>query len=308
MSVDGEALGMAPGMCSNAEPPDLRELPSASRDYLRYFLAKTEIATDATSGLLQGLRARLSGRAIPAMEIGLRNALLARAIKASDPDAFILNLRAWVDASLYLDANNTALMTGGPLSPAYGEIAIATFERLQSPEALLSAEDAVLAFGMFAAWARDHGAIASLRDQWPKALPSGFPGEGILKIMACEEENDDRLEDHIAIQIRAVSQRTDLGPEEIFVAGLRFTQAVKRSNFKPHLEQPFSEWLRQRWRYALDQQRFLFRNPAQTCAAIELAVNLSETNLGSAGKLLLAAEAAVRTRLDQTFRDFLSSL
>jgi hypothetical protein len=126
--------------------------------------------------------------------------------------------------------------------------------------------------------------------------------------MAHEETNSDRLEDHIAAQIRKVSQRIDLDPEDIFVAGLRFTQGVKRSNFKRHLEQPFSKWMRGRWQRVLDQQRFLLRNPAQTSSAIELAVALGETDLGSAGKLLLAAEAAVQTRLDQTFRDFLGSL
>lgn len=308
VSIEGEAFGMVPGMCSNTDPPDLSALPLASRDYLRYFLAETEVATDATSGLVLGLRARLGGRAIPTMEIPLRNAQLARAITRGDPDAFVLHLSAWVDADLHLKANNTVLMAAGPMNPAYDDIDSATFERLQSAEALLGAEDAVLAFGMFAAWAGNHAAIANLCDQWPNVLPSKFPGERILRLMVHEEINSDRLEDHIAAEIRKVSQRIDLDPDDIFVAGLRFIQGVKRSNFKRHLEQPFSKWMRERWQWALDQQRFLLRNPAQTSAAIELAAASDEADLGGAGKLLLAAEAAVRTRLDQTFRDFLGSL
>ena len=216
MSVDGEALGMVAGMCSNTEPPDLSDLPLASRDYLRYFLAQTEIATEATSGLVQGLRARLRGRAISAMEISLRNAQLARAIARGNPDAFVLHLRTWIDADLYLKANNTVLMAGGPMNSAYGDIDSVAFERLQSPEALLGAEDAVLAFGMFAAWASNQAAITILCDRWPEALSSGFPGERILRLMVHEETDSDRLEDHIAAQIRKVSQRIDLDPEDNF--------------------------------------------------------------------------------------------
>ncbi|MDA9398723.1 MULTISPECIES: hypothetical protein [unclassified Bradyrhizobium] len=114
VSIDGEPFGMVPGMCSNSEPPDLRDLPLTSRDYLRYLLAETEVAANAASGLVLGLRTRLRGRAIPAMEIPLRNAQLARAIAHSDPSSFISHMRSWIEADLYLKANNKALVPGGP--------------------------------------------------------------------------------------------------------------------------------------------------------------------------------------------------
>jgi hypothetical protein len=308
VTIAGEDFGMVPGMCSNSEPPDLRDLPLASRDYLRYFLAEAEIATGATAGIVSGLRQRLKNRAIPAMEIGVRNASLARAIKEHDAPGFVQHLTAWVDADLYLKANIAALQGMGPTTPAYGEIESATPERWQTSEALLVIEDALLSFGLAAALAGNHAVIASLHDRWAETMPEGFPGGRILKIMAKDEMPGDRLEDQIAAQVRKVAQNTGLDPDDIFVAGLRFTEAVKRSNFKRHLEPTLCTWTKQRWQYALDEQRFLLRNPLQTSTAIEHAVASDKADLNSTGRILLAAEPAVRSQLGQSFRDYLQAL
>jgi hypothetical protein len=118
----------------------------------------------------------------------------------------------------------------------------------------------------------------------------------------------DRLEDAIAAEIYKVAHRSDLDPDELFVAGLRFIQAAARSNFKSLLASVLGEWARARWSYVLREQRFFLRNPAATVGPIEEALAQPDTGLGFTAKLLVAAEAAVPTRFDQTFREFLRSL
>jgi hypothetical protein len=68
VGVDGQPTVMVPGMCSNPEPSDLKEMPLGSLDYARYLLARTEIAAGAAAGIEAGLNARLGGRSIPAMK------------------------------------------------------------------------------------------------------------------------------------------------------------------------------------------------------------------------------------------------
>jgi hypothetical protein len=67
-------------------------------------------------------------------------------------------------------------------------------------------------------------------------------------------------------------------------------------------------WAQARWDHVLREQRFFLRNPAATVAPIETALARPDMGLGFTAKLLVAAQPAVQTRIDQTFREFLLSL
>jgi crotonobetainyl-CoA:carnitine CoA-transferase CaiB-like acyl-CoA transferase len=126
--------------------------------------------------------------------------------------------------------------------------------------------------------------------------------------MVAGEGAGSRLEDQIAAEIYKVANRTDLTPDELFVAGLRFIQSAKRSNFKKLLAPALAEWAREHWTYVIEKQQFYLRNPSTAVPPIKEALAASGAELAFVGKLLVAIEPAVNPRIDQQFREFLLSL
>jgi hypothetical protein len=112
----------------------------------------------------------------------------------------------------------------------------------------------------------------------------------------------------VADEIRKTANGTPLIPDDLYKTALIFIQGIARSNFKKVLSGYFEQWLRHHWTVFLDQQRFNLRSPSTTVPPIEAALRSQERDLAWSARLLLAAEAAVPTRLDQSFRDFLRSL
>jgi hypothetical protein len=306
--VNGEPAGMVPGMCSNPEPTDLRDLPLASIDYARYMLAQAEAATGADAGIQGALKGELGDREIPMMELPLRHAQIEHAIGQTDASAFLGLLPAWVGARIYLQEHEAELRTsGGPLNPVYGEIASATAEQSQMPIGTHAAEDAVLSFGVTAATESRPEGLTALRRQFERAR-TDFAGKELAELMDAGGGGDRRLSEIIAEEIYKVAHRDDLNPDELYVAGLRFAQAAKRSDFKKRLGKALGSWLRKRWTYVVNHQKFRLRCPAVTVPQLKDALTSSVEGLAFVGNVLLAAELAVSVRLSQDHRDFLKSL
>lgn len=305
VDVDGQPAVMLPGMCSNPEPGDLKDMPLASLDFARYLLAQTETQTGAAAGIASGLRAALGDRAIPAMEIGLRHARVGRAIQTVDAEGLMSHLPAWVDSQVYLKVNGADLRAQGPLSPVYGEIATSTFEQLQSPIAIFATEDAILSFGIVAALECRFDALTLVDTS---CAQGGAVCRELATTMATGESrgNQDRM--IVAKQVYAVVRASELTPEELYVAGVRFVQAAVASNFKAVLAPALARWARERWTYACEQQRFYMRSPGASVPAIKKAIASSDSGLAFVGRLLVAIEPAVRSQLDSKTREFLLSL
>jgi hypothetical protein len=307
MNVDGQPAHMVPGMCSNPEPSDLKDMPLGSLDCARYLLAQIEIAMGVDAGIERGLRARLNDRSIPAMEIMLRNERLGRDIRRLDVAGFIQNLPAWVDAQVYLEAHGTEIRNQGLENPAYGEIDQITPNELQKPIVKLTVEDALLSFGIVAALKQEPVALTSLYSRVSESQTSQA-GKEIAKIMATGDAANQRFEDLTAAEVHKIANRGDLTPDELFIASLRFVQAAKRSNFKKLLSSALAAWARECWAFAIAEQRFYLRNPSVTVPAIEDALAASDGDLAFVGKLLVAIQPAVNPRIDNEFREFLLSL
>jgi hypothetical protein len=116
--LDDQHFAVVPGMCSNPEPPDLRDRPAASLEYLWYFLADAEMAADVDVGITRGLEDRPKERSIPSMEIQFKNSLLSREIRRLDVDGFIRRFSAMAakSSSGVRWSRNMAASNGQPMS------------------------------------------------------------------------------------------------------------------------------------------------------------------------------------------------
>ena len=130
----------------------------------------------------------------------------------------------------------------------------------------------------------------------------------LAAIMDSGGTRSDLLDNQIATEIYKVAHRSDLDPDEVFVAGLRLLQSIARSNFKYLLAPLLADWLHARWTYALKEQRFSIRNPASSTGPIEKVLAESDRGLAFICRLALATQYAAKTRISQSFREYLQSL
>jgi hypothetical protein len=307
VSVDGQPNAMVPGMCSNPEPTDLSDMPLGSADYVRYLLAEVEIWGNAEAGIDKGLKARLRGQAVPAMELGLRHARITRSIRNLDAAGFSSQLVPWIEAQLYLISHGSELRAGGPLNPTYGEIDNVTREQLNEPVAITNAADSILSFGIGAALSQRTDVLEALALHIGQTLPLST-AYSLSKIMASGKGGADQFDDSVAKQIHKVANRNDLVPDELFLAGVRFAQSIKRSSYKKALAVPLGNWARQIWKTVIAEQQFYLRNPSVTVPLIRQALESPEEGLGFLGKLFIASQPAVKHRFDSSFREYLKTL
>ena len=69
VTVNGQLTAMAPGICSNPEPPDLSDLPLGPLNVAWYLLAQAEIALGIDARVEAHLKKDLKGRSVPTWEM-----------------------------------------------------------------------------------------------------------------------------------------------------------------------------------------------------------------------------------------------
>jgi hypothetical protein len=307
VGVGAEPTVMVPGMCSNPEPTDVSDLPFGSADYARYLLVQAEIASGVSAGIERGVRAHLGGRAIPNMELLVRGTRMEFLARRLDAKRYITALPSWVDSQIWLNANLDVVQRSDSQNPVYGEIPQATPEQLLTERAVFSAEDALLSFGIMAAFQRRPDALATLCEEGSE-IPIGYPGRNILEVMSSGQSREEKLPSYAAVEIHRVAHRGTLTPDELFVACVRFVQWAKKSNLQRVLIPSLEAWARATWECAIEEQRFNLRSPASSVAAIREILASTGTGLSFLGRLIVSVQPAVQHRFDQTFRDFLLSL
>jgi tetratricopeptide (TPR) repeat protein len=307
VGVDEVPTVMLPGICSNPEPTDLSDMPLGSADCARYLLAQAEISFGSSAGIEASLRAHLGGRAIPNMELMLRGTRMEYCVRRFDAKGLIANLPSWIDGRVYLDTHREVVRQSNPCNPAYGEVDPATPDQLRGELAIATAADLLLAFCIMTAVQQQPAALVALCDLSAEIQP-GYAGKEVLALMASGDGNDEELPAFVAVQVHKIAHHPDLTPDEVFVAGVRFVQWAKRSNFQKVLAPAIEKWARARWANIIEEQRFNLRNPVTSVPPIGDALASTETRLKFLGRLLVAAQPAMRTKFDQGFREFLLSL
>jgi hypothetical protein len=208
---------------------------------------------------------------------------------------------------LYWSIHKEELSREGPEAPLYGEISKSSSEQLKAPVVIFAVEDAILVYGIAAALANRADALMSLQAN-AGAYDASYPGLPLLGVVTTGDKTSERIEEYTAEQIFKACTQADLTPNELFIACVRFTQTTKSSNFKARLTPALIEWVRRKWSYVLDQQTFYLTNPTFNVPLIKAALGGLGNDLGQLGKLLVALEPALKTRLGDVFRKYLQSL
>ena len=305
--VGGELAALVPGMCSNPEPPDLKDMPLGALDYAYCLLAKAEIALNVTAGVDARLKTRLEERGIPAIEYLLAHARIERELRLNSVDGLIERLPGWIDAQIYLHATGAGRSQQEMVEPTYGTVPRATADDLAKPSALMAVEDALLSFATATA-VSGRGDLIGLACSRIGAGPFANAASRVASVLTTGGNAEERLEDHVALGIHRVTCQGGQTPDDLFLIAIRLVEFAKRSNFSDVLRPTVAGWVRATWAKTIVAQRFLLRRPLATVPDIERALAEATDDLASAGRVLLAAEPAVGVKLAEALRAELRSL
>jgi tetratricopeptide (TPR) repeat protein len=306
--VPDQEAAIAPGMCSNPEPSDLSDLPLGHIDLAWYLLAEAEIEGDIGTSVADSVRSRLGGKAIPTMETSLRAARIATSIKRSDVQRFFDSLENWVEGLLYIQGLGRSFRNFSPLNPTYGEIPPASPDQFKSPDGQHHLASALFAFGIAASLQNRPEALQELSSAMSERHYSSELNQ-IAGGMAGQVEMLDQPNEALEVAIKQVATGgSDLQPDEVFVAALQMIQFIARSTLSTVLAPILANWLRERWGYAVDEQAFLLRSPATNIPAIRQVIGMREQSLRYCAHFLATVAPAAKTRLDESFRTYLTNL
>lgn len=311
VEIAGKPILMEAGACSNPDPlPAVRDRPLGTIDVAWYMLAQTETAAGLDVGITARLSDRLAQGPIPVMEISLRMELIQKDIINLDAGRFSMRLTTYVEAATYLHKERDRLRNNfDPLAPKRGQIPELDITTPFDPVPKQSATDAILAFGMRAAFSERPNAIMELKKALKVEFSEDFPGK---KVFDYWDNNRTTsllpLDQTIIDTIKTLFQNNYIVPLEFWKAGLRLFEKINQSTFRGPLTSYLAEWQRAGWKRIKTAEAFHLTMPFQTVPAIDAVLAMPEDDRSFVAKLLLVTSEAVGTSLGQELRDSLKTM
>ena len=308
--IDGDAITMRPGTCSNPEPlPGIRNLPLGHIDVPLYMLAQLEAATAMDVGIRAGLQDRLVLGTIPIMDIFLRLEEMRSHIGRLDSKGFSSNFLKYVESGAFLSAEVNELKTKlDPLAPVRGEIPALNKSGPFGPAAERIANEAILAFVVRCALTERSGEVSKLKGLLVREFSGMFPGAVIFDAASGKGSKLAELERTVHSIVHVLLKREHLNPDAFWIAGLRLFEWVNKSRFESALMPFLATWQRVGWERIVKSERFRLILPRRTVPEIQTVLGIGSDDRIFVAKLILASMASVGRTLSQEYLDCLVAL
>jgi hypothetical protein len=299
IKISGKEIAIVPGCCSTPEPlPSITDSPLAPLDSTWYLLAEAEISAGIDEGIADRLSSRLAGGEIPLMECSLRALRIKNAIKASDTESFIRNLQGSLDALAFLATEGVRQSTNfDPTNPPRGKIPPCD---VTSALAERTAADAILAFGMCAAFAGRNGKLRELQSALRTTFGKSHLGRSLF---APEGSVSPELNRIILGMLQRLDEPRHIEPRVFWMIGLRFFEQIGQSGFRVELEPLLARWFRAGWTRIARYETFRLTRPAQTVPPISAVLANPDNNRSFLAALLLVASEAVGSPLSEEYSE-----
>jgi hypothetical protein len=237
-------------------------------------------------------------------EVKLRKEWINSAINRLDPALFANHLPAWLELVTHLQSRPVGTR-GAAAQQTIPRLSVA---ELRNPRIATVADDTVFAFCLAAVLHDNSDAVAKLETELATHYGLDFPGARALALCRHGRETENALDDAVGkiIQRRLDGQAFD--PKDIWNAGLRFLEKVRKSNFVQELSVMLAKWLRQQWTQILKEQRFNLSYPRVSVPPIEAALEVNLNDQAFVASLLLASAAAVDIELEPAYHDHLRAI
>ena len=310
IKIQGEAIAMQPGTCSNPEPlPKMWNLPIAHIDISLYTLAQLETAVGMDVGIRAGLQDRLVLGPIPRMEFPLRLEEMMSDIGRLDPVGFSSHFLKYVESGVFLSAEiNERKRTFDPLRPVRGEVPALKKNGSYEPAAERIASEAILAFVIRCAMARNSKAISKAERLLSREFSGSFPGSCVFFSASGKGSNlteSNRTVRSVALRLLSGDH---LAQDAFWMAGLRLLEWINQSNFRSALIPHLAAWQRMGWERIVESERFRLILPRRTLSEIQAVLAIGSDDRMFVAKLILATTSAVGCTLSQEYRNLLVAI
>ncbi len=249
-------------------------------------------------------RAVAAGQVTAMNEVKLRKEWINSAINRLDPALFAEHLPAWLELVAHLQSRPVGTR-GAAAQQTIPRLSVA---ELRDPRIAAVADDTVFAFCIAAILHDNPDAIGKLESELTNHFGLDFPGARALALCRHGRETENALDDAVGriVQTRLDGQAFDA--KDIWNAGLRLLEKIRKSNFVQELSVMLAKWQRQQWTQILKEQRFNLSYPRVSVPPIEAALEVNLNDQAFVASLLLAAAAAVDIELEPAYQDHLQAI
>ena len=307
--VDGQHINMAPGVCSEPEPPaQVHEFALVDIDISWYYLTEAEIAAGADLDVVTSLGDRLAKGEIPRMEAGLSAAVMESAIDRLDAAGFSAHFMSYVDSMVYFSrSGGESEASFDPRNPNRGRIPRIDRDAPFDSRTEQLAIEAILAFGIRAALANRPHAMRELEDAMGSRINGPFPGKKAL------DNWDDGSKmptprDQIAVTMIRLLGSTYLRPDRFWMAGMALLTWIRGSNLRPLLMARLAGWQRDGWRRIVASESFRFLRPWQTLPLVEESLSISQDDETFVASVLLSGSVSIGIPVGPSDLDMLKAI
>ncbi len=238
-------------------------------------------------------------------EVLRRKAPMNLSIIEVDPSLFSSSLTGWLEITSYVMAQRA-----GKVQPtADGSVPPLSKSDLNTTNVKTIADDSIFAFGIAAAMHGDKAAFDKVERDLTAQYGENFPGS--FAFWHFKQEPDakpETLDDYIGMIGRTLMEDGQVEPKDIWNAGVRFLEKVRKSNFKVELTEPLAAWNRAQWTSIITQLKSQLVKPEETVPPIKEALAETRNDESFIAALLLASMAAVDQELTEDYMGFLKSI
>lgn len=238
-------------------------------------------------------------------EVLRRKAPMNLSIVEVDPSLFSSSLTGWLEITSYVMAQRA-----GKVQPtADGSVPPLSKSDLNTTNVKTIADDSIFAFGIAAAMKGDKAAFDKVERDLVAQYGENFPGS--FAFWHFKQEPDakpETLDDFIGMIGRTLMEDGQVEPKDIWNAGVRFLEKVRKSNFKVELTEPLAAWNRAQWTSITTQLKSQLVDPDTNVPPIKEALADTRNDESFTAALLLSAMKAVDQELTEDYMGFLKSI
>jgi hypothetical protein len=252
-----------PGLVSNPEPhPDIGERFLPTLELSWYMLAQIENHCLLDVGITKGMDAHLPNGPVREGLILLTQGKMYRAFHQRDVDLFVSTLADTVAEFALMSKLGGKEKSFNVENVTFGSFPLPTAEEMNDLATL--AEQQILSFAATCFLGNDAASYDSLMTAL--VSPEGFRRGGeLVECLAGNANETDyytRYARLLSLGRKTFDETSPLAPREVFELTMKLVETGKLAGRNRLLSKQALIWLRERWSFILEKQRFLLRQPS----------------------------------------------